>query len=295
MRFGLIILPIERWSVQADQWRRAESYGFDHAWTYDHLTWDPLAGTPWGATMPTLVAAAGVTSQIPLGTWVTSPNFRHPVTFAREIAALDDVSNGRAMVGIGAGTIGSDARVLGEALLPAADRAERLEEFVDLLDAVLTQQVTDHQGRFYTADEALTTQPCVQRPRPPVLVAAGGPRLMRLAARLDGWISNGSAAADDAADDETWWRDLAGFTRRFEDVAAAAGADPAAIPKYLSVDAAPTFSLTSVEVFRDVVGRASQLGYTDVVAHWPLPGAAKYNAPESMLEAIAAELDGLRS
>src|SRR3954463_3999265 len=84
-------------------WRRGEELGFDHLWTYDHLTWDPLAGTPWGATMPTLVAAAGVTSRVRLGTWVASPNFRHPVPFGRELAALDDISGGRAVLGIGAG------------------------------------------------------------------------------------------------------------------------------------------------------------------------------------------------
>jgi alkanesulfonate monooxygenase SsuD/methylene tetrahydromethanopterin reductase-like flavin-dependent oxidoreductase (luciferase family) len=103
MRVGIIILPTDRWSDQARRWQQAEAYGFDHGWTYDHLTWDPLAGMPWGATIPTLVAAATVTSTLPLGTWVASPNYRHPVTLARELAALDDVSGGRAVLGIGAG------------------------------------------------------------------------------------------------------------------------------------------------------------------------------------------------
>jgi alkanesulfonate monooxygenase SsuD/methylene tetrahydromethanopterin reductase-like flavin-dependent oxidoreductase (luciferase family) len=81
VRVGLIILPQRRWSEQAPMWRRAEELGYDHLWTYDHLTWDPLAGTPWGATIPTLVAAATVTTHVPLGTWVASPNFRLDVKF----------------------------------------------------------------------------------------------------------------------------------------------------------------------------------------------------------------------
>src|SRR5450631_1587909 len=178
MRVGIVILPPDRWPEQATRWRRAEAYGFDHGWTYDHLTWDPLAGMPWGATMPTLVAAATVTTRIPLGTWVASPNYRHPVPFARDLAALDDISAGRAVLGVGAGGTGHDAVVLGGPVLAAVDRAARLEEFVGLLDGLLTRPVVDHSGPFYTAVDARTSMPCVQRPRLPFVIAANGPRTM---------------------------------------------------------------------------------------------------------------------
>src|SRR5918911_3646952 len=151
MRVGLVILPLRRWPEQAHQWRRADELGFDPLWTYDHLTWDPLAGMPWGATIPTLVAAASVTTRARLGIWVASPNFRHPVPFARELAALDDVSGGRARLGIGAGGPGHDARVLGGEVLSPGERAARLEEFVEVLDRVLTGDHVSYQGSFYTA------------------------------------------------------------------------------------------------------------------------------------------------
>jgi alkanesulfonate monooxygenase SsuD/methylene tetrahydromethanopterin reductase-like flavin-dependent oxidoreductase (luciferase family) len=64
-------------------WRRAEELGFDHAWTYDHLVWAGLPDSPWYGTTPTLAAAAMVTVDDPVGTLVTSPNYRHPVTFMR--------------------------------------------------------------------------------------------------------------------------------------------------------------------------------------------------------------------
>jgi alkanesulfonate monooxygenase SsuD/methylene tetrahydromethanopterin reductase-like flavin-dependent oxidoreductase (luciferase family) len=293
MRVGIIILPTDRWSQQADRWRRAERYGFDHGWTYDHLTWDPLALMPWGATIPTLVAAAGVTTTLPLGTWVASPNYRHPVPFARELAALDDVSGGRAVLAVGAGTGGHDARVLGEAPLPAADRAARLEEFVDLLDAVLTSPVTDRAGRFYTAQDALTTMPCLQRPRLPFVIAANSPRTMRLAARRgQGWATTGNTGRD--AGDEAWWTGVAGLARRFGEILSEEGRDPGPVDRMLSVDAAPTFSLVSVQHVEDVVGRAAELGFTDVVLHWPVPGAVVYDADEAVLEEVAALLPSLR-
>ncbi|HZI97226.1 MAG TPA: LLM class flavin-dependent oxidoreductase, partial [Actinomycetales bacterium] len=109
MRIGVVVLPQQRWAEAAARWRALEDMGFDHAWTYDHLAWRSLADEPWFATVPTLTAAALVTSRIRLGTWVASPNYRHPVTFAKELMSLDDVSGGRFELGIGAGGIGFDA------------------------------------------------------------------------------------------------------------------------------------------------------------------------------------------
>ena len=294
MRVGIVILPIGRWSEQADRWRRAEAYGFDHGWTYDHLTWDPLADLPWGATVPTLVAAAGVTRRLPLGTWVASPNYRHPVPFGRELAALDDISDGRAVLGVGAGGTGSDAEVLGDPVLPPADRAARLEEFVELLDQVLTRPVTDHAGRFYTARQARTLLPCVQRPRLPFVIAANGPRLMRLAARFGrGWATTG-APGGRPADDAGWWAGVAGLAEQFDQVLAASGRR-AGIDRLLSLDAAATFSLVSAQHFEDAVRRAGELGFTDVVVHWPVPGGARYDADEAVLDRVAELLPGLRA
>lgn len=295
MRVGLVILPQRRWQQQREQWERAEQMGFDHAWTYDHLTWDPLAGTPWGATIPVLTAAAMVTSTIRLGTWVASPNYRHPVPFARELASVDDVSQGRVVLGVGAGGTGGDATVLGGDVLPAGDRAARFEEFVELLDRVLVEPSTTWRGRFYAAENATTTLPCVQRPRLPFVVAANGPRTMRLAARFGaGWATTGAHRRSDGVDDTTWWSGVTGLARRFDDVLAAEGRDTSSVDRILSVDTAPTYSLASTAKFTDLVGRAAELGFTDVVVHWPLPGAPVYDAPESRLDDLAEVLPAVR-
>jgi alkanesulfonate monooxygenase SsuD/methylene tetrahydromethanopterin reductase-like flavin-dependent oxidoreductase (luciferase family) len=286
MRVGIVLLPTDRWPSQRDRWRRAEAYGFDHLWTYDHLTWGPLAHLPWGATVPALVAAASVTERVPLGTWVASPNFRHPVPFARELAGLDDVSGGRAILGVGAGPATIDGTVLGGPELSPGDRAERFEEFVAVLDHVLTMPVTTHQGRFFQAAGANTLFPCVQAPRLPFVVAANGPRTMRVAARYgEGWATTGVSSRD--VTDLQWWAGVAGLAERFGAVLAEAGREPASVRRMLSVDAAPTYSLVSAAHFEDVAGRAADLGFTDIVVHWPLPGEPVYDAPESILDEIA--------
>src|SRR5262249_13835763 len=135
MRFGIVILQEYRWAEAHRLWRRAEDLGFDHAWTYDHLRLPDLLEGPAfdGVTaVTTLTAAAIVTSRIRLGTHVASPNFRHPVTFAREVTALDDISGGRLLLGLGAGGLGFDSDVLGQAPLSGRERIDRFSEFVEL-------------------------------------------------------------------------------------------------------------------------------------------------------------------
>jgi len=287
MRVGIVILADRRWSDGAHRWRRAEEYGFDHAWTYDHIGWRDLVDGAWFDAVPTLTAAALSTSRIRLGPLVASPNFRHPVPFAREVTALDDISGGRILLGLGAGGTGYDAAVLGGSELPARARANRYAEFVELLDAILAKDRVTWSGRYYRAVDARSTPGCVQRPRVPFVVAANGPRSIALAARFgQGWVTTG-AARDEGL--EAWWRAVAGLAARFTDALAATGRDPSSVDRYLSLDAAPVFSLSSVEYFADATTRAAELGFTDVITHWPR-AEGWYAGDESVLDTVAADI-----
>jgi alkanesulfonate monooxygenase SsuD/methylene tetrahydromethanopterin reductase-like flavin-dependent oxidoreductase (luciferase family) len=264
----------------------AEEYGFDHAWTYDHLGWRSLVDKPWFDAIPTLTAAAAVTSTIRLGTLVASPNFRHPVHFARELTALDDISDGRLTVGIGAGGAGFDATVLGQSELSPGERVDRFTEFVELLDQILMHDSTTWSGKYFSAVEARRAPGCVQVPRLPFVIAANGPRSMHLAASFgQGWVTTGRKTDDP----DEWWRSVAELSAKFDDIVTAEERNPARIDRYLSLDAAPVYSLSSVEYFRDVVGRAGELGFTDVLSHWPRP-VEPYAGKESTMEEIASEV-----
>jgi alkanesulfonate monooxygenase SsuD/methylene tetrahydromethanopterin reductase-like flavin-dependent oxidoreductase (luciferase family) len=281
MRVGIVILPEYRWADAAPRWRAAEEYGFDHVWTYDHLGWRSLVDGPWFDAVATLTAAATVTARIRLGTFVASPNFRHPVSFARGVLALDDVSGGRFTLGVGAGAAGGyDNAVFGAPVLSDRERVDRFAEFLELTDALLTGERTSFAGRHYTAVEARNAPGCVQRPRVPFLVAANGPRSMALAARFgQGWVTSGAPATDL----EGWWRTAAERARRFGELGATG------VDRFLTVDSAPVYSLSSLEVFRDVLGRAGELGFTDVVSHWPRPDRP-YAGREAVLERVAGEI-----
>lgn len=286
MRTGIVILPEHRWWIAEPKWRAAEEYGFHHAWTYDHIGWRTLVDGPWFSAVTTLSAAAGATSKIRLGTLVATPNFRHPVPFARELMALDDLSDGRLTVGLGAGGVGYDTTVMGDTQLPPAARATRFAEFVEVLDQLLTKERTTFRGEHYEVVEARSAPGCVQRPRLPFLVAANGPKAMRVAARYGtGWVTTGP----DAEDVEGWWRGVAAMAARFRETLDSIGRAKGTVDWYLNADSAPVYSLSSVECFRDVAGRAAELGFTDLLAHWPRESGV-YAGSEAVLEEVAAEV-----
>lgn len=290
MRIGIVILQDRRWSESASRWQRAEEWGFDHAWTYDHLGWRDLVDGPWFDAVPTLTAAAMVTSRIRLGTFVATPNFRHPVHFAREVTALDDISAGRLLLGLGAGGTGFDSAVLGQPELTPRTRVDRFAEFLELLGTILTNPATTWRGDFYAAVDARSIPGPVQQPRPPFVLAGNGPRSLGLAARHgDGWVTTGPTV-DDA---EEWWRAVGALADRFGDALEAAGRPRDAVPRYLSLDSSPVYSMSSVNAFADAVGRAGELGFTDAIAHWPRP-SSWYAGDEKVLESVAAELPRLR-
>jgi alkanesulfonate monooxygenase SsuD/methylene tetrahydromethanopterin reductase-like flavin-dependent oxidoreductase (luciferase family) len=295
---GVVVLPQERWLAGArERWQQLEAWGFDHAWTYDHLAWRSLADEPWFATVPLLSAVAAVTEGIGLGTFVASPNFRHPVPFGKDVLGLDDVSGGRLLLGLGAGGEGFDAGVIGAAPT-RGERTRRFEEFVDVLDRLLTQPVTDHRGEFYEAHGARMIPVPVRRP--PFLLAAAGPRTMALAARRgDGWVTYGAAFGPEQIGDdveaaqERWWDQLELAAREMD---AAEAAEGRAVPlrRYLNLDGAPIFSLVSADVAIEGIERAAALGFTDVVVHWPRDEGI-YAGPQRALEDLAAALPRLRT
>jgi alkanesulfonate monooxygenase SsuD/methylene tetrahydromethanopterin reductase-like flavin-dependent oxidoreductase (luciferase family) len=283
VRFGLAILPERPWSEAERQWRTAEELGFDHAWTYDHLVWAGLPESPWYGTTPTLTAAALVTSGIGLGTFVSSPNFRHPAVFYRDIQSLDDVSGGRLLLGIGNGA-DLDSGILGGPALSSRERVDRFQEFTRLLLRLRDEDHVTSEGRWFSAHD-MRTLPRVNNV--PVLVAANGPRSVRFAAHVgDGWITTGPSGSPSL---DVWLDGLADSVKTLDEALAAADRDLAAYPKYVNLDSSPVYSLSSPETFADLVRRVGELGFTDVIAHWPR-ASSPYPGDEGTLETVATQL-----
>jgi alkanesulfonate monooxygenase SsuD/methylene tetrahydromethanopterin reductase-like flavin-dependent oxidoreductase (luciferase family) len=185
------------------------------------------------------------------------------------------VSGGRLALGIGAGAAAPsfDALVLGREPLAPRQRADRFEEFVTLLDALLRNDRTTWRGTYYAAVDARSIPGCVQSPRVPFVVAANGKRGVKLAERFgQGWITTGPQA-DEL---EEWWAGVADLAARYEGDG----------DRYLMLDSAPRFSLESASFFEEQVGRARELGFTDAITHWPRP-SSWYAGDESVLDEVA--------
>ncbi|MFJ6212043.1 LLM class flavin-dependent oxidoreductase [Streptomyces sp. NPDC092296] len=289
MRLSTVILPIYRWAEGQKVWRRAEDLGFHAAYTYDHLSWRSFRDGPWFGSIPTLTAAASATEQLRLGTLVTSPNFRHPVTLAKELITLDDVSGGRLTLGIGAGGTGFDATAMGQKAWSPQERAERFGEFVPLLDELLTNDATTREGTYYSAVEARNIPGCVQTPRVPFYVAATGPRGLKLAARYgQGWVTYGDPKGPADVPVEQAPGVVAQQIEKLAAACEAAGRDVGELAKVLLQGSTAEKPLQSVDAFVDWAGTYRELGITELVIHWPVPDSIFANDLDTF-ERIATE------
>ncbi|MGD0862867.1 MAG: TIGR03621 family F420-dependent LLM class oxidoreductase [Candidatus Limnocylindrales bacterium] len=163
----------DRWTALA---RRAESIGYDVLVMPDHLgrQLSPLAA---------LAAAASATTRLRIGAFVFDNDYRHPLILAREAATLDLLSGGRFELGLGAGWMTGDYRRLGMTYDPGPRRVDRLEEAIPLVKRLLTGETVSHRGEHYWLDRASVGVETVQKPRPPLAIGGGGPRMLRLAGR----------------------------------------------------------------------------------------------------------------
>jgi probable F420-dependent oxidoreductase len=163
----------EAWASLA---RRVESLGYDVLVMPDHLghQLSPLVA---------LTAAAAATTRLRVGAFVFANDYRHPLILAREAASLDLISGGRFELGLGAGWMPRDYRRLGKTYDPGPVRVDRLAESVPLVKRLLAGETVTHKGANYELNGASVGVETVQKPRPPLAIGAGGPRMLRLAAR----------------------------------------------------------------------------------------------------------------
>lgn len=292
LRLSTVILPVDRWHEGGRaKWQRAEELGFHAAYTYDHLSWRTFRDGPWFGALPTLTAAATATDRLRLGTLVTSPNFRHPVTLAKELISLDDISGGRITLGIGAGGNGFDATALGQEAWTPRERADRFGEFVPLLDQLLTEGAVTEYGARYSAVEARNIPGCVQRPRLPFAVAATGPRGLKLAARHgQAWVTTGDPSLYEEGTPQESVEAIRGQVEKLGGACAEIGRDVAELEKILLTGFTPDRRrpLDSVDEFVDFAGRHQELGITELVVHWPVPDS-DFAVDQVVFEKIVTE------
>ncbi|TMD84013.1 MAG: TIGR03560 family F420-dependent LLM class oxidoreductase [Chloroflexi bacterium] len=274
MRIGLDTAQHQlTWTELVERVQFAESAGFDGAWVFDHFT--PLYGAANGPCMEgwTLLAGlAAVTSRIRLGVLVTGITYRHPSILATEAITVDQISNGRLEIGMGAAWHEPEHEQLGVPFPPLKERAERLEEGVQVMRLLMTKDRATFAGRHYQLNKASYHPRPVQRPHPPIWIGAGGEQLMLpiVARQADAWHAFGS---DDS---------LAHKSRLLDQLAEKAGRDPKAILR--------SASLSLSRPWDQVRRRSAQLraaGFGYLIAEWPSEGKRRL---DEFVEKVMPEL-----
>jgi probable F420-dependent oxidoreductase len=167
--------PLAEWH---DSLRRIEDLGIDTIVAADHFTqgydFEPMVA---------LTAAAGATTRLRLQTGVLGNDYRHPVLVHRMAALLDVLSEGRLVLGLGAGWMTTDYETAGIALDRPGERVDRLEESIEVLKGLFADEPCTFKGSHYEIASLDGLPKPVQRPHPPFFIGGGSPRVLRLAGR----------------------------------------------------------------------------------------------------------------
>jgi F420-dependent oxidoreductase-like protein len=266
LRFGLDISQHQlTWDEILERARLAEDAGLEGVWVFDHFK--ALYGDPGGPALEAWTLLAGLareTSRVRLGTLVTGMTHRHPSVLSTEVVTLDHLSSGRVECAVGAAWNEPEHRELGIPFPPVAERMDRLEEGVQVLRSLFTEENVAFHGRYYRLENATYRPEPVQRPHPPIWIGGEGrKRTLPIAGRYaDAW----HGWATDAAE-------LAEITAIIDAAAEAVGRDPASILR--------ASSLSISEPWNEVKSSyewmaAGGIGY--LVIEWPSEGRGRLEA-----------------
>ncbi len=150
LRFQVLALPNAPWNELLRRFKQVEELGFDLVTTGDHFVDWNNPSVPWLEAWTLLAAIARETTRIRLATYVSQIPLRNPALLARQALTLDHISNGRLDVGLGTGlTIDPAYDMMGLPNWGAKERVARFKEYVQIVDQLLANEVTNFEGTYY--------------------------------------------------------------------------------------------------------------------------------------------------
>lgn len=274
------------WTEVRDFVAEVENMGWDGFWYADHYMPNTPDGEPIGGNFnecfSVLSALAATTSRLRLGSLVTPTTVNHPALIANRAATIDQISNGRFVLGMGAGWQVNEHKAFGIELFEAKPRVDRFAEAIEIVSSMLSQDRTTFKGEYFT----ITNAPCEPKPVQsplPILVGTGGARMLRLTARY-------------AQEWNTWGTPevAGGVIKKLREACEKEGRDPATVrtsvqPLFFitpSEDAAEKLK-AHVPADRAVVGTPSQI--VDAVAEYKALGFDEICVPDFTMGATPEE------
>lgn len=280
MEFGVQIEPQFGFTYEAVTTiaREAEQAGYTHLWVTDHFFLAPAEpDRPCLEAWTLLAALSQRTTRLRLGPLVTAQSYRQPSLLAKMAATVDVMSGGRLEFGIGTGWKEAEYLAYGYPFPPAPERVEQLQDALEIVRAMWTQERATVRGRHYQVHEAVCAPKPVQRPHPPILVGARRPRVLALAARYADAVNIPEFFLDPAAY-ATYLRTLEAACRRI-------GRDPATIRKTHSTYTVVGRTRAEVEALVDELLRGRGLSPEETARR--LRGGT-VGTPDAVRERLAA-------
>lgn len=204
MKFGVITPNLNSPAKISEFAKAAEDAGFDHFLLSDHYFIDEYRDMldSWAL----IGHLSGLTSTLRLGTCVTPINFRPPLQFAKVVTTLDHASNGRIVVGVGAGWYKSEFEMYSQ-YYPNKERFQQFREALDLITKAWTDASVSFSGKYYSASKVIMEPKPVQKPYPPLLFGGWGDGMVRLAGkRGDAWTPTGPRSGEAVKSPEEYAR-----------------------------------------------------------------------------------------
>jgi len=273
LRFLILTLPNSPWSELLRRYRYLEELGFDLAGFADHFVDWSNPSSPWFEQWTLMAAIARETTQIRLSTCVTQIPLRNPAMLAHQALTVDHISDGRLELGLGTGIQDDPSHsMVGVDNWSTKEKVARYKEYVEIVDQLLSNEMTTYKGRYYQVKDAVMNPRPIQKPRPPIVIAGMGPTMLKCAAQhADVWNS-----ASFATDFETQIEETSGRIGLIDEQCAAIGRDPASLRRsYLMFDAGARTGgglinyYESEEVFADKVQRIIDLGISEIGLYYP--------------------------
>lgn len=258
-----------RWSDLKRRAQLAESVGFDTVWVADELQWESDGwdgARNWWECVAIIGGIAAITDNIDVGTWVLSALHRNPGVTARAAEAIDEISGGRFIFGLGSGHAGRQGEAFG---YPPNYTVSRYEEALAIITELRDAGVSTFDGEYHqTKDQVFGPRSAGGR-RVPLMLAGHGPRTMKLAVdNADIWSAYATESSQPEAFEE--------MMNRLNDICEAAGRDPSSLGRSIGIAVAPpgkepsgwladdTTVQGSAEQIIDTFGRFMELGCTQL-------------------------------
>ena len=295
LRFGIISLQDLPWPTLVEHWQHIESLGYDSLWIADHFVNPQNIDDNWFDGWSLLAALAAQTSTIRIGTLVTNIIYRNPAVLARQAQTLDHISNGRLEFGIGATSERDPSHgMTGVENWSTSERVKRFREIIEIMDHMLRNESTTYHGDYYQVTDARIKPPAIQKPRPPLTIAAAGPSTLKIAAQYaDSWNTFGGFGLST--------QDNLAVTRQrsemLDEFCAKLGRDPSEIRRSFLVGFTQDTPFASLDAFHDCIGRLQELGFSEFIFYYDYHPLSSDNCmTRAMLERIATEaIPALRS